>query len=53
MTIEVDGHIEIPAEKARQGRVGVHVRYILISSLLLVAAGFGVVALAQLGTMIP
>ncbi len=41
----VDGHVELPEEDARAGQTGVHLRYILIFSTLLVAVGFGLVAL--------
>ena len=41
----VEGHVEVPEEEARSGQTGLHVRYILIFSTLLVAAGFGIAAL--------
>ncbi|HVY86094.1 MAG TPA: hypothetical protein VG943_13240 [Caulobacterales bacterium] len=50
---DVDGHIEIDEEEVRSGQTGVHVRYILIYSSLLVALGFGIVALATMATHIP
>ena len=42
---QVEGHTEINEEDARSGRTGVHLRYILAVSLLLVVASFGMVAL--------
>ncbi|HWA00915.1 MAG TPA: hypothetical protein VG841_11440 [Caulobacterales bacterium] len=50
---EVDGHIEIGEEEVRSGQTGLHVRYILIYSSLLVALGFGIVALATMASHIP
>lgn len=44
----VGGHVEVEEEEVRAGQTGVHVRYILIISTLLVAAGFGVAALAAM-----
>lgn len=41
----VGGHVEIEAEEARAGQTGLHVRYILIYSMVLVAAGMGLAAL--------
>lgn len=50
MTIRhVDGHTEITEEDARQGQTGVHLRYILAFSTLLVAAGFAFAALFSQG----
>lgn len=42
----VGDHVEIQEEEARAGQTGVHLRYILIVSTLLVALGFGAAALA-------
>lgn len=44
----VDGHVEIEEEEVRAGQTGVHLRYILITSMLLVTAGFGLAALASM-----
>lgn len=44
----VGEHVEIEAEEVRAGQTGVHLRYILIFSTLLVTAGFGLAALAAL-----
>jgi hypothetical protein len=41
----VGAHVEVPEQEARSGQTGFHVRYILIFSTLLVAAGFGIAAL--------
>src|SRR5262249_30595036 len=41
----VGGHVELPEEEARSGRTGFHVRYILIFSTILVAAGIGLAAI--------
>ncbi|MDP3740086.1 MAG: hypothetical protein Q8R02_22065 [Hyphomonadaceae bacterium] len=41
---KVEDHVELNEEDARSGRTGMHLRYILIASILLVVAGFGVVA---------
>ena len=41
----VGDHVEVPAEEARAGQTGVHVRYILIFSTILVTVGFAVAAL--------
>ena len=48
-----DDHIEIGEEAVRSGQTGLHVRYILIYSTLLVAAGFGIAALASLASLVP
>ena len=42
---KVGDHVEIDEEEARAGQTGVHLRYILIASVLLVLAGFGAVVL--------
>jgi len=42
----VDGHVELPEEEARAGQTGVHLRYVLIFSTILVALGFGLAALS-------
>lgn len=42
----VGDHVEIEEEEVRAGQTGVHLRYILILSTLLVAAGFAAAALA-------
>lgn len=41
---KVDDHVELSEEDARSGRTGMHLRYILIASILLVVAGFGIIA---------
>jgi hypothetical protein len=41
----VGDHVEINEEDARSGRTGMHLRYILLVSTLLVVAGIGIVAL--------
>ena len=48
MTIRrVGAHVEMDEEEARSGQTGVHVRYVLITSTLMVVAGFLLVALAS------
>lgn len=42
---KVGDHVEIDEEEARSGQTGVHLRYILIVSVLLVLAGLGAVAI--------
>ncbi len=42
---KVGDHVEIDEEEARAGQTGVHLRYILIVSVLLVLAGLGAVAI--------
>ena len=42
---QVGDHVEIDEEDVRSGATGFHVRYILIFSTILVAAGFGLAAL--------
>jgi hypothetical protein len=42
---KVDDHVEIDEEEARSGQTGVHVRYVLIISTVLVLAGFAAVAI--------
>jgi hypothetical protein len=42
---KVENHVELNEEEARSGQTGVHLRYILITSTLLVLAGFGIVAI--------
>ncbi|MET0181895.1 MAG: hypothetical protein ABW199_03315 [Caulobacterales bacterium] len=44
----INGHVEIGEEDVRAGQTGVHLRYILIASVLLVATGFAAAALAML-----
>jgi hypothetical protein len=41
---QVEDHVEINEEEVRSGQTGVHLRYILIVSTLLVVAAFGFVA---------
>jgi hypothetical protein len=41
---KVDDHVEINEEEVRSGQTGVHLRYILIVSTLMVVAAFGLVA---------
>lgn len=41
----VGDHVEIDEEAARSGATGFHVRYILIFSTILVAAGIGLAAM--------
>jgi hypothetical protein len=41
---QVGDHVEINEEEVRSGQTGVHLRYILIVSTLLVVAAFGLVA---------
>ena len=40
----VDDHVELNGEDASSGQTGVHLRYILIVSILLVLVGFGLAA---------
>jgi hypothetical protein len=40
----VEDHVELDGDDARSGQTGVHLRYVLIVSILLVLAGFGVAA---------
>jgi hypothetical protein len=42
---KVGGHIEIDEEEVRSGQSGLHVRYVLAFSILLVLAGLGIVAI--------
>jgi hypothetical protein len=42
--IKVEDHVELNEEEARSGQTGVHLRYILMASLLLALAGLGLVA---------
>lgn len=42
---KVGDHVEIEQEEARAGQTGVHMRYILIASVLLVLAGLGMAAI--------
>lgn len=42
---KVGDHVEIEQEEARAGQTGVHMRYILIASVLLVLAGLGIAAI--------
>lgn len=47
MTIRrVGDHVEMDEEEARSGQTGLHVRYVLIASTLMVVGGFLLVALA-------
>jgi hypothetical protein len=41
---KVGEHVEINEEDVRSGQTGVHLRYILLVSTLLVVAAFGLVA---------
>jgi hypothetical protein len=41
----IGDHVEINEEEVRSGQTGVHLRYILLVSTLLVVAAFGLVAL--------
>jgi hypothetical protein len=41
----VDNHVELDAEEARAGQTGVHVRYILMSSIALALAAFALIAI--------
>lgn len=41
----VGGHVEVDAEEARSGQTGVHLRYVLIISTLMVLIGLGLAAL--------
>jgi hypothetical protein len=41
---KVEDHVEINEEEVRSGQTGVHLRYILIVSTLMVVAAFGLVA---------
>ncbi len=40
----IEDHVELDGDDARSGQTGVHVRYILAISILLVLAGFGMAA---------
>ncbi len=42
---KVGDHVEIEQEEARAGQTGVHMRYILIASVLLVLVGLGLAAI--------
>ncbi len=42
---KVGDHVEIEQEEARAGQTGVHMRYILIASVLLVLVGLGIAAI--------
>lgn len=42
---KVGDHVEINPEEARAGMTGVHVRYIMAASILLVIIGFAAMAL--------
>ena len=42
---KVENHVELGEEEARSGQTGLHLRYVLLISTLLVLAGFGVVAI--------
>ncbi|MBL8551939.1 MAG: hypothetical protein JNJ73_18265 [Hyphomonadaceae bacterium] len=42
---KVANHIEIDETEVRSGQTGLHVRYVLVFSTLLVAFGFGLAAL--------
>lgn len=42
---KVGDHVEMNEEEARSGQTGLHVRYILILSTVLVLIGFGVAAI--------
>ena len=41
---KIDDHIELDGDDARSGQSGVHLRYILIISIVFVLAGFGAAA---------
>lgn len=41
----VGDHVEVVEEEARSGQTGLHLRYILVFSTLLVLIGFGVAAI--------
>jgi hypothetical protein len=45
----VNGHIEVGEEEVRSGQTGVHVRYVLIVSMLMLIAGLGLVAIIKGG----
>lgn len=46
MTIRwVEGHTEITEEDVRQGQTGVHLRYVLLYSIMIATAGLGLAAL--------
>ena len=49
VTRQVGEHVEIDEQEARSGQTGFHVRYILLFSTILVAAGFGIAALLTSG----
>ena len=42
---KVGDHVEVPVEEARSGQTGLHVRYILAASVVLVLIGFGLIAI--------
>lgn len=42
---KVGEHVEVPEEEARAGQTGMHVRYILAASVVLVLIGFGLTAI--------
>lgn len=42
---KVGNHVEMVEEEARSGQTGVHVRYILVFSTLLVLIGFAAAAI--------
>jgi hypothetical protein len=42
---KVGNHIELDGEEARSGQTGLHLRYILVFSIVLALAGLGLVAI--------
>lgn len=44
---KVGEHVELDQEEARSGQTGLHVRYVLAFSVLLVLIGLGIVVLAS------
>ncbi len=42
---KVGDHVEVDEEEARSGQTGLHVRYVLAFSIVLVLIGLGIVAI--------
>ncbi len=42
---KVENHVELEADEARAGQTGMHVRYILVLSVILVLVGFALIAI--------
>lgn len=42
---KVENHVELDEDDARAGQTGMHVRYILVLSVILVLVGFALIAI--------